>query len=88
MIDCAWCGGDSFTEFRNKRGETFCSQSHRSSSNRALKRLIDRQEHVTCKHCGEEPPIETTEYCEGCTVQAAKAGYPVEFCSVEGESQA
>ena len=33
-----------------------------------------------CKCCKEAPPIdESTAYCEGCTAQAAKEGYPVEF---------
>ncbi len=38
--DCAWCGADCTTQFPNRRGEVFCSKSHRSSSNRVLKRLI------------------------------------------------
>ena len=38
--DCSWCGGACWpTVYRNRRDEAFCSPSHRSSSNRALKRL-------------------------------------------------
>ena len=42
--DCAWCGGqcDQPRPFPNRRGELFCSASHRSSSNRALKRLLSK----------------------------------------------
>ena len=41
---CAWCGGqcDQPRPFPNRRGELFCSASHRSSSNRALKRLLSK----------------------------------------------
>jgi ferredoxin len=39
--DCSWCGGacDEPRPFLNRRGEVFCSPNHRSSSNRALRRL-------------------------------------------------
>lgn len=42
MIECSWCGGEVLEGERaypNRRGEVFCSPSHRSSSNRALRRL-------------------------------------------------
>ena len=39
--DCAWCGGECFEQYNNRRGEIFCSIPHRNSSNRALKRLLD-----------------------------------------------
>ena len=41
--ECAWCGGVYFTAYRNRRGEVFCSAGHRSSSNRALRRLQVRK---------------------------------------------
>lgn len=44
--DCAWCGGEIERDYPNKRGEMFCSPSHRSSSNRALKRLQQRESKV------------------------------------------
>jgi hypothetical protein len=40
--DCAWCGGEIFEPHPNKRGEVFCSKNHRTASNRALKRLLER----------------------------------------------
>jgi hypothetical protein len=45
-IECSWCGGvcDQPRPFYNRRGEVFCSPSHRSSSNRALKRLLTPHE--------------------------------------------
>jgi hypothetical protein len=43
MVECAWCGGEPDKEYPNRRGEIFCSASHRSSSNRALKRLQARE---------------------------------------------
>jgi hypothetical protein len=43
--ECAWCGAELIDEqFPNSRGETFCSKSHRDSSNRALKTFLDFQE--------------------------------------------
>ena len=38
--DCSWCGGEIFEMFANRRDEIFCSKSHRSASNRALRELI------------------------------------------------
>jgi len=41
--ECSWCGAElEKNSFPNKDGEFFCSKSHRSSSNRAKKRLLDR----------------------------------------------
>ena len=37
MTDCAWCGGEVFQRFPNRRGEVFCSAYHRRASNEALK---------------------------------------------------
>jgi len=49
MSECAWCGADRPSVpprcggdrrwFQNRRGETFCSRSHREESNAALRRL-------------------------------------------------
>lgn len=43
-VECAWCGADIGEEGvmprPNGRGEVFCSTSHRSSSERALRRLL------------------------------------------------
>ncbi|KKN32093.1 hypothetical protein LCGC14_0817480 [marine sediment metagenome] len=51
--ECAWCGAGepdiSYGNphwYPNRRGEWFCNPSHRGSSNRALKRFIDRVERV------------------------------------------
>jgi len=43
--DCAWCGSpcDQPRPYPNQRGEVFCSPSHRTSSNRALARLLGRE---------------------------------------------
>jgi hypothetical protein len=41
--DCSWCGGEASPVFRNRADEVFCSPSHRSSSNRALRRLQDQR---------------------------------------------
>lgn len=40
--DCAWCGAacDQPHPYPNRRGEVFCSPSHRSASNRALARVL------------------------------------------------
>ena len=40
--DCAWCGGEVFKEYRNRRNEVFCSINHRTASNRALNRLLNK----------------------------------------------
>ena len=40
--DCAWCGGEIIGPFTNRRGEVFCSISHRTASNAALKRLLNK----------------------------------------------
>ncbi len=45
--DCAWCGGECEDEHRNRGGEIFCSKNHRSASNRALKRFVDRSATAT-----------------------------------------
>ena len=39
---CGWCGGecDMPRPFPNRHDEVFCSPNHRSSSNRAIKRLL------------------------------------------------
>ena len=42
--DCAWCGGDCYTEFKNRRGEIFCSKSHRQASNKALNDFLARDD--------------------------------------------
>lgn len=41
--ECAWCGGECLDPKRNRRGEVFCSGTHRRASNRALKNLLDRE---------------------------------------------
>ena len=38
--DCAWCGGEIFDAFPNRRGERFCSKYHRDASGRALRRFL------------------------------------------------
>ena len=45
-VECSWCGGvcDQPRPFLNRAGEVFCSPSHRSASNRALKRFLERAE--------------------------------------------
>lgn len=44
--ECSWCGAELGVDgekiFPNREGELFCSKNHRSSSNRAKKRLLDR----------------------------------------------
>jgi hypothetical protein len=42
--NCAWCGGacDQPRPFPNRRGEVFCSPSHRATSNAALRRFNNR----------------------------------------------
>lgn len=50
--ECSWCGcpeesADKVTKSEeagcwNRRGEWFCCKSHRNSSNRALKQLLDQ----------------------------------------------
>ena len=44
--DCAWCGAacDQPHPYPNRRGEMFCSPSHRSASNRALARFLGAHE--------------------------------------------
>lgn len=43
-IECSWCGGvcDQPRPYLSRAGEVFCSPGHRSSSNRALRRLVGR----------------------------------------------
>ncbi len=63
--ECAWCGADQpdirFTNphwYPNRRGEWFCNPSHRSGSNRALRRLLESAESGTCQACrhwGRDP---------------------------------
>lgn len=36
--ECAWCGAPELT-CRNRRGEAFCSKSHRAASGRGLRRF-------------------------------------------------
>lgn len=46
-LECAWCGGpldDEPERCRNDRDEAFCRPAHRTSSNRALRRLIQATE--------------------------------------------
>lgn len=40
--DCSWCGAPTERPYRNREGEVFCSASHRSSSNRAKRKFIER----------------------------------------------
>ena len=40
--DCAWCGGEVIKPYPNKRGEVFCTRYHRTASNAALKRLLNK----------------------------------------------
>ncbi len=42
VVDCAWCGGEIFDAFPNRRGERFCSKNHRDASGRALRRFLRR----------------------------------------------
>ena len=42
--ECAWCGGEIFQPYSNKRDETFCSTNHRTASNAALKRLTNKED--------------------------------------------
>lgn len=44
--DCAWCGGEIERPSVNGRGEAFCSGAHRSASDRALRRLLNREERI------------------------------------------
>lgn len=49
-IECAWCGaeiGKDEKVYPNKRGEYFCSKTHRDSSNRALRRLIQNEKRIS-----------------------------------------
>ena len=40
LVECSWCGGECWEgEFRNRRGEVFCTKWHRRQSNEALKDL-------------------------------------------------
>jgi hypothetical protein len=48
--DCAWCGAalaDEPERCMNRRDEAFCTPNHRTASNRALRRLIERTETTT-----------------------------------------
>jgi hypothetical protein len=42
LPECSWCGAPTERPYMNREGEVFCSSSHRSSSNRAKKRFIER----------------------------------------------
>ncbi|KKL04667.1 hypothetical protein LCGC14_2613750 [marine sediment metagenome] len=49
--DCAWCGGECRRPWMNRRGEVFCSRSHREESNAALKRLVARESGERTETC-------------------------------------
>lgn len=53
--DCAWCGGECERPHFNRRGEVFCSPNHRSSSNRALRRLVESQKATRADPPGPSP---------------------------------
>jgi len=41
LVECSWCGGECWEgEYRNRRGEVFCTKWHRRQSNEALKDLL------------------------------------------------
>ena len=41
LVECSWCGGECWEgEFRNRRGEVFCTKWHRRQSNEALNDLL------------------------------------------------
>ena len=64
--DCAWCGGSTAAaaKCKNRRGEIFCSPSHRRASNAALKALVQAEEPAASKKAIKPLEIHTIE-CSG-----------------------
>lgn len=59
--DCAWCGAacDQPHPYPNRRGEVFCSPSHRSASNRALARVLGAHDDSSPRRRWNPGPTET-----------------------------
>ena len=59
--DCAWCGAacDQPHPYPNRRGEAFCSPSHRSASNRALARFLGAHDGPSPRRRRNPGPTET-----------------------------
>ena len=54
---CAWCGADIELERppKSRRGEVFCSKSHRDASARAVRQLHEHHEALEHAHSGPAP---------------------------------
>jgi GNAT superfamily N-acetyltransferase len=63
--DCAWCGApcDQPRPYLNRRGEPFCSPTHRAASNRALARFMG--EEATRKPRRSNPETGAFSHAEG-----------------------